>query len=68
MEIAETLVCHYDVPNSEIAVLTPYSAQKEVISEKLKQRQAQQRTQKRRRSLDDKLLRIKTITESQGEV
>ncbi|CAI8047999.1 Helicase with zinc finger domain 2 [Geodia barretti] len=28
VEIAEKLVCHYRVPNSEIAILTPYSAQK----------------------------------------
>lgn len=54
--IAETLVCQYKVPSEEIAVLTPYSAQKEVIKDKLKQR----------RELRNKTILVKTITESQG--
>ena len=54
--IAETLVCQYKVSSREIAVLTPYSAQKEVIKDKLNQR----------RELKNKNILVKTITESQG--
>lgn len=52
----EVLVCQYKVPSREIAVLTPYSAQKEAIKDKLSQR----------RDLEKKNIVVKTITESQG--
>ena len=66
MDIAEKLVYQYKVPNTEIAVLTPYSAQKEAISEELKQRVERNRAQRRERRLDEKRIQVKTITESQG--
>ena len=65
MDIAERLVCHYRVPNSEIAVLTPYSAQKEEIGEELKQRIARQKGKRLERKLNENI-QVKTITESQG--
>ena len=67
VDIAEKLVCQYDVPNSEIAILTPYSAQKEVIKEKLTKRiqQPKIKRERRLRNLRDNLT-VKTITESQG--
>ena len=66
MEIAEKLVCHFRVPNSEIAILTPYSAQKEAISEELKKKIEQQRRRQGRKLNDN--IQVKTITESQGEL
>ena len=66
MEIAEKLVCHYRVPNSEIAILTPYSAQKEAISEELKKKIEQQRRRQGRKLNNN--IQVKTITESQGEL
>ena len=63
VDIAEKLVCQYDVPHSEIAILTPYSAQKEVIKEKLTQRIRQPKIKRERRLRDN--LKVKTITESQ---
>ena len=65
VEIAEKLVCHYKVPNSEIAILTPYSAQKEAIGEELKKKMEQQRRRRMERRLNDNI-QVKTITESQG--
>ena len=67
MEIAEKLVCHYRVPNSEIAILTPYSAQKEAISEELKKKMEQQKRGRQERKLNDNM-QVKSITESQGEL
>ena len=67
MEIAEKLVCHYRVPNSEIAILTPYSAQKEAISEELKKKVEQQKRGRQKRKLNDNM-QVKSITESQGEL
>ena len=67
MEIAEKLVCHYRVPNSEIAILTPYSAQKEAISEELKKKMEQQKRGRQKRKLNDNM-QVKSITESQGEL
>ena len=58
------LVCGYHVSSSEIAILTPYSAQKEAIKEKLQQRKEQQKKRKEKRILGD--IPVKTITESQG--
>ena len=66
VDIAEKLVCQYDVANSEIAILTPYSAQKEVIKEKLTQRIRQPKIREIRRNLRNDI-QVKTITESQGE-
>ena len=66
MDISERLVCRFNVPNSEIAILTPYTAQKEAISDELIRRREQQKKQKERRVLGD--IQIKTITESQGEL
>ena len=66
MDIAEKLVCQFNVPNSEIAILTPYTAQREAINDELMQRREQQKKQKERRVLGD--IQIKTITESQGEL
>ena len=66
MDIAERLVCHHRVPNSEIAVLTPYSAQKEAISEELRQRIARQKGKQLERKLNENI-QVKTITESQGK-
>ena len=65
MDIAERLVCHYRVPNSEIAVLTPYSAQKEAINEELQQRITRQRGMRLERKLNENI-QVKSITESQG--
>ena len=67
MEIAEKLVCHYRVPNSEIAILTPYSAQKEAISEELKKKMEQQKRGRQERKLNDSM-QVKSITESQGKL
>ena len=67
MEIAEKLVCHYRVPNSEIAILTPYSAQREAISEELKKKMEQQKRGRQERKLNDNM-QVKSITESQGEL
>ena len=67
VEIAEKLVCHYRVPNSEIAILTPYSAQKEAISEELKKKIEQQKKRRLEQRLKDNI-QVKTITESQGEL
>ena len=66
MEIAEKLVCQYRVPNSEIAILTPYSAQKDAIGEELKKKMEQQRRRRMERRLNDNIIEVKTITESQG--
>ena len=66
VEIAEKLVCHFRVPNSDIAILTPYSAQKEAISEELKKKIEQQRRRQGRKLNDN--IQVKTITESQGEL
>ena len=60
MEIAEKLVYHYRVPNSEIAILTPYAAQKEAITEELKKMKQQ------RGITANEKIEVKTITESQG--
>ena len=65
MDIAERLVCHYRVPNSEIAVLTPYSAQKEAIGEELQHRIVRQKGKRLERKLNENI-QVKTITESQG--
>ena len=67
MEIAEKLVCQYKVPNSEIAILTPYSAQKEAIGEELKKKMEQQRGRRMERKLNENI-QVKTITESQGRL
>ena len=67
MEIAEKLVCQYRVPNSEIAILTPYSAQKEVIGEELKKKMEQQKRRRMERKLNENI-QVKTITESQGRL
>ena len=61
------MVCHYRVPNSEIAILTPYSAQKEAISEELKKKMEQQKRGRQERKLNDNM-QVKSITESQGEL
>lgn len=53
VSIAKTLVQRHHVPNREIAVLTPYSAQKEEIKKRMNAQH-----------LGDIL--VKTITESQG--
>ena len=66
MNIAEKLICQYNVPNSEIAILTPYSAQKEEIKQKLTQRIHNPKIRERRRKLSDEI-KVKTITESQGQ-
>ena len=67
MDIAERLVCVHRVPNSEIAILMPYSAQKEEISRKLRQRIEQQTRGRQEVKLNEKQLQVKTITESQGK-
>ena len=67
MDIAERLVCVHRVPNSEIAILTPYPAQKEEISRKLRQRIEQQTRGRQEVKLNEKQLQVKTITESQGK-
>ena len=67
MDIAERLVCVHRVPNSEIAIITPYSAQKEEISRKLRQRIEQQTRGRQEVKLNEKQLQVKTITESQGK-
>ena len=56
VDIAQKLVCGYHVPSHQIAILTPYSAQKEVINEKLQQTTVLSG------------IPAKTITESQGRV
>ena len=53
VDIAEHLLSNYHVNPEEIAVITPYSAQKEEIKTKLK-----------KRGVDG--IAVKTITESQG--
>ena len=65
-------MCRHSVPNEQIAILTPYSAQKEEIKERLKQRREQQkrqRTQQQKQPQQQRILGdvlVKTITESQG--
>lgn len=54
MEVAELLVSNYHVSPEEIAVITPYSAQKEEIKTRLKTT-----------CVDG--IAVKTITESQGK-
>ena len=66
MDIAQKLVCEFNVPSSEITILTPYSAQKEAINEKLQRKKEQQKKNQERRVLGD--IPVKTITESQGRV
>ena len=53
VDIAEHLLSNYHVNPEEIAVITPYSAQKEEIKTRLK-----------KRAVDG--IAVKTITESQG--
>ena len=62
----QKLVCEFNVPSSEIAILTPYTAQKEAINEKLQRRKEQQKKKKDRKVLGD--IPVKIITESQGRV
>lgn len=64
VDIAETLIFHYNVPISKIAILTPYSAQKAAIGDEVRH--------ERRRGLQKRIkergeICIKTITESQGK-
>ena len=66
MDIAQKLICEFNVPSSQIAILTPYSAQKEAINEKLRRRKEQQRKNKEKKVLGD--IPVKTITESQGRI
>ena len=66
MDIAQKLICEFNVPSSEIAILTPYSAQKEAINEKLRRRKEQQKKNKEKKVLGD--IPVKTITESQGRI
>ena len=63
MDIAERLVCQWNVPISTLAILTPYAAQKEAIGDEVKHRRRRE-LQKRIRERGD--ITIKTITESQG--
>ena len=62
----QKLVCEFNVPSSEIAILTPYTAQKEAINDKLRWRKEPQKKNQERKVLGD--IPVKTITESQGRV
>ena len=63
VDIAERLVFQWNVRHSEVAILTPYTAQKEAISDEVKRRREFQRRIERRGDIT-----IKSITESQGKV
>ena len=54
VEIAKTLFEVHKVPTDEIAVLTPYSAQKFLINKKMKEAGLN--------------IKVASITESQGEI
>ena len=58
MEIVRVLHCKHKVPNCQIAVLTPYKAQKEKIKDKLKQGEPD----------DLKNIQVESISESQGRL
>ena len=62
----QELVCQFNVPSGQIAILTPYTAQKEAINEKLRRRKEQQKKNEERKVLGD--IPVKTITESQGRM
>ena len=56
VEIVQTLCKDHKVPPDQIAILTPYSAQKVVIEKKMEEFK-----------LDIKATPVRSITESQGE-
>ena len=56
MELASTLISRHNVKPGEIAVITPYSAQKEEVKKQLKQKG---------KGVENVI--VKTITDAQGK-